>query len=220
MRYEPHQHPKRLAASSLQVSGRILQNQTGNIEFLGSFHEHPPLLELPEVAFVGRSNVGKSSALNRLMGRKAAARVSSRPGRTQAINLFRIGSACVFADLPGYGYAKVPEAVQDAWRGTIEAYLRGRDRLRLVVLLVDARREPQELDGQLLYALTTMRIPSCVVATKVDKLKKRERRDQLDAIRKEFRLADNQPVPFSAVSGEGKDMVWKRIEAACRKGGA
>ena len=193
-----------------------MQNQTGDIQFLGSFHDSPPLLDLPEVAFVGRSNVGKSSALNRLMGRKHAARVSSRPGRTQAINLFRIGSACVFADLPGYGFAKVPEAVQEAWRDTIENYLKRRDRLRLVVVLVDARRMPQELDGQLLYALTTWRIPCCVVATKVDKLKKRERNKQLMAIRSEFRLGEGQPVPFSAVSGEGREVVWRQIEAACR----
>ena len=217
MRYERRKHLKRHGTLCLQASGVILQNQTGNIDFLGSFHQYPPQLDMPEVAFVGRSNVGKSSALNRLMGRKHAARVSSRPGRTQAINLFQIGSACVFADLPGYGYAKVPEAVQEAWRDTIEGYLKGRDRLCLVVLLVDARRKPQELDGQLLYALTTWRIPSCVVATKVDKLKKRERRDQLDAIRKEFRLAADQPVAFSAVTGEGKDAVWERVEKACRE---
>lgn len=218
MRYERREQFNGRSNTRPQMTGDTVQNQTGNIEFLGSFHESPPLLELPEVAFVGRSNVGKSSALNRLMGRKHAARVSSRPGRTQAINLFRIGKGCVFADLPGYGFAKVPEAVQDAWRDTIEAYLQGRERLKLVVLLVDARRKPQELDGQLLYALTTWRIPACVVATKVDKLKKRERRDQLEAICKEFRLPPDQPVAFSAVTGEGKDEVWRRIERACRGG--
>jgi len=193
-----------------------MRNQVGALSFVGSFPRNWPELNMPEVAFAGRSNVGKSSALNTLLNSKKAARVSGTPGRTQAINLFKVGSGCVFADLPGYGFAKVPEAVQDAWKGMIESYLSEREDLRLVIILVDARRKPQEMDGMLLYALTESDIPSLVVATKVDKLKKQQMQKSLRAIRKEFNLAAGQPIPFSSLSGVGRDEVWDRIEQACR----
>jgi GTP-binding protein len=184
------------------------------LQFVGSFHEELPELGLPEVAFAGRSNVGKSSALNRLLGRKSVARTSSRPGRTQAINLFQLGESGVFADLPGYGYAKVPQHVQDKWKRTIESYLTTRKELRMVVVLVDARRDPTALDGQLLFALDGANIPALIVATKVDKLTRNERFKKLAAIRREFGLAKDQPVGFSAVTGEGIDEVWARLDAA------
>jgi len=193
-----------------------MRNRAGDVQFVGSFFEELPDLELPEVAFAGRSNVGKSSAINCLLGRKGAARVSGRPGRTQAINLFTIGGAVVFADLPGYGYAEVPDRVQERWKAIIEQYLAERQRLKLVVVLVDARRKPQAMDGQLLYALTEARIPALVVATKVDKLKRNERARNLKALRDEFRLKPEQVVPFSAMTREGRDVAWDRIEAACR----
>ncbi len=194
-----------------------MRNQAARTTFVGSFPDVLPQLGLPEVAFAGRSNVGKSSCLNKLLNRKGAARVSSRPGRTQAINLFRIGESGVFADLPGYGYAKVPAHVQDAWKGMIEGYLSSREALRLVVILVDARREPQEMDGMLLYALVESGIPGLVVATKVDKLKRNERARRLAALRREFRLPAEQPLPFSSVTGEGRDALWSRIERACAR---
>jgi GTP-binding protein len=184
------------------------------LQFVGSFHEELPELGLPDVAFAGRSNVGKSSALNRLLGRKSVARTSSRPGRTQAINLFQLGESGVFADLPGYGYAKVPQHVQDKWKRTIESYLTTRKELRMVVVLVDARRDPTALDGQLLFALDGANIPALIVATKVDKLTRNERFKKLAAIRREFGLAKDQPVGFSAVTGEGIDEVWARLDAA------
>jgi GTP-binding protein len=184
------------------------------LQFEGSFHDELPTLGLPEIAFAGRSNVGKSSCLNTLLQRKRAARTSSTPGRTQAINLFRLGDLGVFADLPGYGYAKVPQHVKDRWKATIESYLTTRDDLRMVVLLVDARRDPQALDGQLLWALVESGVPSLVVATKVDKLKKSQRGKQLAALRREFSLPAGQPLPFSSVTGEGRDALWSRIEAA------
>lgn len=184
------------------------------LDFVGSFHQELPVLDLPEIAFAGRSNVGKSSALNTLLARKRVARTSSTPGRTQAINLFRLGDLGVFADLPGYGYAKVPQHVQDRWKETIEAYLTTREALRMVVLLVDARRAPTPLDGQLLWALVETGVPSLVVATKVDKLKRNERSRNLAAIRREFQLPQGQPLPFSSVTKEGRDALWDRIEAA------
>ncbi|MCB9685299.1 MAG: YihA family ribosome biogenesis GTP-binding protein [Alphaproteobacteria bacterium] len=193
----------------------------GQVEFLGSFPESPPETGLPEVAFAGRSNVGKSSALNTLLSRKQLARVSHTPGRTQLVNLFRVegageerGRDVVFADLPGYGFAKVPEAVRAAWKPMIEGYLGDREALKLVVVLVDVRRDPQEMDGGLLFALTEAGIPSLVVATKVDKLSKQQAQKQLAALRREFRLPPDQPIGFSSVTKAGREDVWARIDAA------
>lgn len=191
-----------------------MRKQVGALEFVGSFPGELPSLDLPEVAFAGRSNVGKSSALNTLLNRKKAARVSGRPGRTQMINLFRVGTACVFADLPGYGFAKVPEAVREEWGAMIERYLAERDELRLIVQLVDARHEPQAMDLELAQGLRAVELPLLVVATKVDKLKGNARRKHLEALRRAFGLPQGQPVAFSSVTGEGRDAVWDAIEAA------
>ncbi len=189
-----------------------MRNHLGQVRHLGSFERELPVLGRPEIAFVGRSNVGKSSALNTLLRRKAVARVSGTPGRTQLVNLFDLDEKLVFADLPGYGWAKVPDAVRDAWKPMIEAYLGERADLKLVVVLVDARREPQELDGAMFWALTEARIPSLCVATKCDKLSKQEASRQLGAIRREFRLPPNQPLAFSSVDRRGFDAVWDVIE--------
>jgi GTP-binding protein len=196
-----------------------VRNQTSQLEFLGSFTDDLPVTGLPEVAFAGRSNVGKSSLLNRVLNRKRAARVSSTPGRTQRINLFKVGEDVVFADLPGYGFAKVPAKVRNAWKVVIEDYLGEREALRLVVVLVDARRDPTDLDGQLIEGLTEANIPILVVATKVDKLKKQALARQLTAIRRVFALPASQPWPFSAITGEGLSGIWDHIEKACKRGG-
>ena len=191
-----------------------MRHQTGQIDFLGSFTNAPPVLGLPEIAFVGRSNVGKSSALNTLLKRKSLARVSATPGRTQLVNLFDIGGKLVFADLPGYGWARVPDAVREGWKPMIEGYFGARADLRLVVVLVDVRRDPQEMDGAMLWALTEARIPSLCVATKADKLSKQQLQKQLGALRREFRLPADQPVAFSSLDGRGFDAVWDAIERA------
>ncbi|MBN2801288.1 MAG: YihA family ribosome biogenesis GTP-binding protein [Deltaproteobacteria bacterium] len=193
-----------------------MRKQAGGARFLGSFAQDLPELGLPEVAFAGRSNVGKSSCLNRLLGSKKAARVSGTPGRTQRINLFQLGNALAFADLPGYGFAKVPEEIQAEWKGMIEGYLGERADLRLVVVLVDARRTPQESDGVMVYGLRQAKLPLLVVATKIDKLTRNERFKALGAIRRDFGLKEEELVPFSSLTGEGKDLLWDRIEAACR----
>lgn len=192
-----------------------MRRQVDRLQFLGSFQGQLPDTGLPEVAFAGRSNVGKSSLLNRMLNRKSAARVSNTPGRTQSINLFQVGEACVFADLPGYGFAKVPPQVMEAWKAWIEAYLAEREPLRLVVMLVDARRDPQALDLQLTDALDQLQRRSVVVATKVDKLGKQEKARQLAAIRRAYRLDAAGPIAFSAVTGEGRDALWDAVEAAC-----
>ncbi len=143
------------------------------VEFIGSFPGRPPEATGPEVAFAGRSNVGKSSAINVVLGQKSAARVSKTPGRTQSINLFDVQHAkarFTLVDLPGYGFAKVPDEIQHRWKGAIERYLRDREALRLVIVLVDARHPPQQLDLDLIRGLQLAEIPCQVVATKVDKL--------------------------------------------------
>jgi len=188
-----------------------MRRQAGNVNFIGSFDEDIPELGLPEIAFAGRSNVGKSSALNTLLRSKKAARVSGRPGRTQRINLFKLGDACVFADLPGYGFARVPEAVRQRWKPMIEGYLGHRADLKLVVLLVDCRREPQELDLDLADGLVDANIPFIVVATKADKLKKQERKPTLQRLARAF-PSHADLLLFSSVTSEGRDEVWAIIE--------
>ncbi len=161
----------------------------------------------PEVAFAGRSNVGKSSAINRLLGRRKLARTSSTPGRTQQINFFAIDDRLVFVDLPGYGYARVSQSARAAWRPLVESYLGDRAVLVGVVILVDVRRGPEAEEQQLLDFLATRGLPALLVATKVDKLNRRDRTRALKAL-SEVGLP---VVPFSAVKGEGVDAVWRTI---------
>ncbi|MEQ1571844.1 MAG: ribosome biogenesis GTP-binding protein YihA/YsxC [Myxococcota bacterium] len=186
----------------------------GKVEFVGTFPGDLPELGLPEVAFAGRSNVGKSSALNCLARHKGLARVSRTPGRTQAINLFRLDDRVVFADLPGYGFAHVPDAVRVAWKPMIERYLGERTALKLVVVLIDVRREVAEMDGSLLYGLTESHIPSLVVATKCDKLSRQQLQRRLAELRRGYHLPDDQPIAFSSETGAGRDAVWAVIDAA------
>ena len=188
----------------------------GRVAFLGSFPqiELLPGLDLPEIAFAGRSNVGKSSAINRLLGTKKAARVSSTPGRTQAINLFRVEERLVFADLPGYGFAKVPEAMKHAWKALVEGYLGGRRQLRLVVVLVDSRHSVQSLDAELLWGLRQARLPVLVLATKADKLSRNKRASQIAGLRRELRLKSDEILPFSSTEGFGVPETWARLNAA------
>jgi GTP-binding protein len=186
-----------------------------SIRFLGSFPGEVPDTGLPEVAFAGRSNVGKSSALNALLGTKKAARVSSTPGRTQMINVFDVGGRIGFVDLPGYGFAKVPDEIAAAWKPMIERYLGERANLRLVVLLVDVRLDAQDMDAQLVRGLLATDLPLLVVATKLDKLAKHQRKPALAKLREQLGLADDQPVGFSGRTGDGVGEVWARIAAAC-----
>ncbi len=193
-----------------------MRHPPGQVSFVGSFPGNLPRIALPEIAFAGRSNVGKSSLLNVLMNRRGLARTSRTPGRTQAVNLFRLDDAVVFADLPGYGYAKVPEAIRAAWKPMVEGYLATREDLRLVLVLLDIRREPGHDEGSLLWGLTEARIPHCVVATKADKLGKQQRQRQLAKIRRALHLPAGRPLPFSALSAEGRDAVWDVISEAVR----
>lgn len=171
-------------------------------------------LPYPAIAFVGRSNVGKSSLLNRLVGQRKLARVSKRPGRTQEINFFVLDEGIALADLPGYGFARVPRSVQAQWKGLVEAFLSGEIDLRLVAVLVDARRGVGEEDRRLVEYLSAMRRPTILVATKVDKLTRSQRKQFQDQFRVDARSLPT--TVCSAVTGEGLDDLWARIQAACR----
>lgn len=162
-----------------------------------------------EIALAGRSNVGKSSLLNRLVGRRSLARVSKTPGRTQQINFFAVADDLTLVDLPGYGFAKAPQAVVDSWRRLVEAYLEKRPVLRGVVVLVDCRRGLSEEDRELTRYLAALEIPCCIAATKVDKLKRSERGPRLRAI--EAEAPDHAVIPCSSSSGEGVAELWRRI---------
>ena len=184
------------------------------IEFIKGFEDTRgmPELRLPEFALLGRSNVGKSSALNALSGRRKKIAVSSKtPGRTRLINLYQVQKTCCIADLPGYGFAKVSQDMQQAWRKSIQQYLTKRDDLKLAVLLVDAQRDPQELDAQLLDFLAECGVPVTVVATKIDKLHTNDVQPSLLRLRESLNLPDDQPLPFSATTGTGKKKLWQRI---------
>ncbi|HVN87182.1 MAG TPA: ribosome biogenesis GTP-binding protein YihA/YsxC [Candidatus Binatia bacterium] len=174
---------------------------------------HLPRPHGPEIAFAGRSNVGKSSLLNRLVGQHKLARVSKTPGRTQQINFFVLNDALVFVDLPGYGFARVPPAVKARWRHLVESYLTGRHTVRAVVVLIDSRRGLQPDDRQLLDFLHGHDISPIVVATKADKLTRSEQAKQLAALRAAGRF---EPCMVSAHTGSGIDQLWTVIERHLR----
>ena len=165
-----------------------------------------------EIAFLGRSNVGKSSLMNSLLGVKGLARTSSTPGRTQTINFFLINEEFYFVDLPGYGYAKVSKSDRQAWGKLIEKYLAQREQLVLSILIVDARHEPSPLDLQMKSWLQHFELPYLVVSTKNDKLSANERRaSQQRALRA---LEVERIIPYSAVTREGANQLWDVIRAS------
>lgn len=180
--------------------------------------DFPPAV-LPEVAFVGRSNVGKSSLINVLANRKALVRTSSTPGRTQLINFFDINGILTLVDLPGYGYAKAPPEVRKQWGPMIETYLAQRENLRAVVLILDIRRIPSDGDLQMLGWLETYNIPPIIVLTKCDKLSKVERTRQTGLIAAAIKRDRGMLLHFSALSRDGRDMVWGEIERLLEIGG-
>jgi GTP-binding protein len=161
--------------------------------------------DLPEIAFVGRSNVGKSSLLNALMRRKAFARVSNTPGRTREIHFFNVNKQFVLADLPGYGYARISKARKAEWRPLIEGYLGGSTKLQGVVQLLDVRHDPTADDRVMLDFLADLGVPTIVAGTKVDKLRSSEVAPRVQALADQLGLDADQIVPFSARTGAGRD---------------
>ena len=166
---------------------------------------------LPEIAFAGRSNVGKSSLINTLVNRKRLVKTSSTPGRTQLINFFDINKNLTFVDLPGYGYARVPAAVRKKWGPMIETYLSTRQTLKGVVIIMDIRRLPREEEQNLIHWLAHYSIASILVLTKTDKLSKTKLIKQQAAIVKALAVAKEDVILFSAKTRRGKDMVWDAI---------
>jgi len=166
-----------------------------------------------EVAFAGRSNVGKSTLLNTLLNRKGLAKTSRTPGKTRTVNFFSVNEAVYFVDLPGYGFARVSKSMQATWQKTITAYLFRRAPLRLAVHLIDARHPPMARDVDLLALLDQAHVPTVIVATKVDKLKQSQHRRLEETFRAVLELDDEALIiPFSAVTGEGRKALWDVID--------
>jgi GTP-binding protein len=172
--------------------------------------QYPPP-ELSEIAFAGKSNVGKSTLINSLLNRKGLVKTSSTPGKTQLINFFRINDDFQLVDLPGYGYAKVPTAVQRQWQPMIEGYLSDRAVLKGVVLIIDVRHGPNNNDKQMKEWLDYYEKPVLVIANKMDKLKRGQYQKQLKLVRDELGLASD-PLPHSSLAKMGKDAIWGALQ--------
>jgi GTP-binding protein len=187
-----------------------------SLEFIGpmaSPHGWRPEAKWPEVAFAGRSNVGKSSLLNRLVRRKKFARVSNTPGRTREVNFFLVNNQFVLVDLPGYGYARISKERRAEWRPLIEGYLQSSSPLRGIVQLLDVRHEPTDDDRQMLDFLASVGVPTLFALTKIDKLTRAERVARIAALTEQLGTSEDQVIPFSAVTGEGRDELAEAVVA-------
>jgi len=176
--------------------------------------EQYPDARLPEVAFAGRSNVGKSSLINTLVNRKRLVKTSSTPGRTQLINFFLVNDSLCLVDLPGYGYARVPAAIRRKWGPMIETYLKGRPTLAAVVLILDIRRVPGVEEQNFIDWLKLYQRPPILVLTKADKLSKTKQKKQMRAIGAVLGVEDSELILFSAKSRLGKPAAWSAIAKA------
>lgn len=186
-----------------------------NAEFvLSAVSKKQFLTDLPEIVFCGKSNVGKSTILNCLLGRKALARISSKPGKTAQINYFKIDKSCYFVDLPGYGYAKVSDSELKKWGSYIETYFADNSNKALVVLLMDIRHEPTALDMQMYDMLADKEIPYIIVGTKLDKLNKSEAARQVEMYQRFCDENGTYFIPFSAKTLVGKEDILECIEQA------
>lgn len=174
--------------------------------------QYPPA-NVPELAFAGRSNVGKSSLINKLLNRKSLARVSQKPGKTATVNFYDVDKKLNFVDLPGYGFARVSKEEKKKWGNIIETYLNARENLSQVILLVDSRHTPTEDDRTMMGFIRAVCDRAVVIATKCDKLKKSEIEDRIYDIIKTLRLeGDDIIIPFSTVSGMGVEEFWSYVE--------
>jgi GTP-binding protein len=189
----------------------IVNNVT--LEKVGVKKEQFPETGLPEIAFCGKSNVGKSSLINGLINRKSLARTSGQPGKTQTVNFYNVENQLYFVDLPGYGYAKVSKTSREIWARMINKYLSQREELKLVACLVDIRHEPSANDKMMVDWVVAEGFKPLVIATKADKLKRSQISKHVSMIKKGLELEDiKQVIPFSATTKQGKDEIWKRFE--------
>jgi len=185
-----------------------------SLEFVGglaSIGGWRPELDLPEIAFAGRSNVGKSSLLNKVLKRRSFARVSKTPGRTREINFFKVNDAFLLADLPGYGYARVSKERSAEWGPLIESYLRGTKDLRGVVQLLDVRHDPTDDDRQMLDFLADVGVPVMFVATKTDKISRLAVDKRIQELAIILQVEEDHIIPFSAQTGAGRDELAEAI---------
>lgn len=172
-----------------------------------------PKTNFPEIALAGRSNVGKSSFINRLIDRKNLVRTSSKPGKTRTLNFYNINDSFYFVDVPGYGYAKVSKQERNKWGKMMEEYFETRKQLRAVVLIVDIRHQPTREDMQMYEYVTYLEIPLIIVATKLDKIAKTKQTQQIKQIKQAFGDNVKSPIiPFSAETAVNKDVIWREIE--------
>lgn len=172
-----------------------------------------PLTDKPEIAFAGKSNVGKSSLINGLMNRKSLARISSQPGKTQTINYYNINNCMYLVDLPGYGYAKVAVAVKEKWGKMIEKYLHASRQLKAVFLLIDIRHEPSANDKQMYEWIVYQGYEPIIIATKLDKIKKSQVAKHIGMIRKGLNVKPGAEVlPYSALTKQGREEIWALMD--------
>lgn len=184
-----------------------------NLETVCGITSKLPENELPEIAFAGKSNVGKSSLINALMNRKSYARISATPGKTQTINFYNINEELYLVDLPGYGYAKVSEQEKAQWGKLIERYLHGSSQLRAVFLLIDIRHAPSANDKMMYEWIVEQGFEPIIIATKLDKLKRSQVQKQLKVVREGLNLVPGtKMIPFSSVTKQGRDEIWELVE--------
>lgn len=184
-----------------------------NLETVCGITSTLPENDKVEIAFAGRSNVGKSSLINALMNRKSYARTSQQPGKTQTINFYNINEALYFVDLPGYGYAKVSQDTVAKWGKMIDGYLEGSKVLRLVFLLVDIRHKPNQNDIQMYNWCVHYGFNPVIIATKEDKIKRSQKQKQMKQIREALQVVEGTPViPFSSVTKAGREEIWEYID--------
>ena len=170
----------------------------------------------PEVAFAGKSNVGKSSLINGLMNRKSFARISATPGKTQTINFYNVNGELYLVDLPGYGYAKVSEKEKQQWGKMIERYLHGSQQLRAVFLLIDIRHDPSANDRMMYRWIVEQGYEPVIIATKLDKIKRSQVQKQMKILREGLGLVPGTKIiPYSSVTKQGRDEIWELIESEC-----
>ena len=185
-----------------------------NLETVCGITSKLPENQLPEIAFAGKSNVGKSSLINGLMNRKSLARTSSQPGKTQTINFYNINEALYFVDLPGYGYAKVSESIKEKWGKMIENYLHRSKQLRAVFLLIDIRHEPSANDRNMYEWIQYNGYEPVIIATKLDKINRSQRGKHVKMIRESLGMTKEGLIfPFSALTKEGRDEIWDYIDS-------
>ena len=187
-----------------------------NLETVCGITSKLPDNELPEIAFAGKSNLGKSSLINALMNRKAYARISAKPGKTQTINFYNINEAVYLVDLPGYGYAKVSEQEKIQWGQLIERYLHGSKQLKAVFLLIDIRHDPSANDKMMYDWIVAQGYNPIIIATKLDKIKRSQIQKQVKAIKEGLKLQPGTVViPFSAETKQGREEIWELAEEVC-----